>query len=82
MIIARIVELTPEQDGAAYDRWKAYGQSKTANMLFSVALAERLGDKGLRSFSLYPGRVLTGIVRSVEREELVGLGEYFTLHFP
>ena len=40
-----------------YDQWKAYGQSKTANILFSKALAQKLGDKGLQSYSLHPGVV-------------------------
>lgn len=39
----------------AYDKWAAYGQSKTANILFSAALADRLKSKGLLSFSLHPG---------------------------
>jgi NAD(P)-dependent dehydrogenase (short-subunit alcohol dehydrogenase family) len=43
------------QDGKVYDRWAAYGQSKSANILFSNALAEKLGPKGLKSFSLHPG---------------------------
>lgn len=43
------------QDGKAYEQWEAYGQSKTANILFSRALAEKLGSKGLRTYSLHPG---------------------------
>lgn len=33
----------------------AYGQSKTANILFTVELKHRLADKGVESFSLHPG---------------------------
>ena len=29
-----------------YDRWRAYGQSKLANMLFTLGLARRLSDRG------------------------------------
>jgi NAD(P)-dependent dehydrogenase (short-subunit alcohol dehydrogenase family) len=44
------------QDGKAYHQWRAYGQSKTANVLFSKALAEKLGStKKLRAYSLHPG---------------------------
>ncbi|KAF4456090.1 oxidoreductase [Fusarium austroafricanum] len=46
-------------DGEIYDEWAAYGQSKTANMLFSVSLAQKLGSRGLQSYSLNPGLVLT-----------------------
>ena len=63
------------QNGATYDKWKAYGQSKTANMLFSVALAEKLGPRGVFSYSLYPGRVRTNIAQSLTFEELRGAGE-------
>lgn len=42
-----------------YDKWRAYGQSKTANALFAVHL-DRLGrDTGIRAFSLHPGKILT-----------------------
>ena len=37
--------------GEKYQRWEAYGQSKSANVLFSVELARR----GVLSFSLHPG---------------------------
>lgn len=37
--------------GKTYDMWKAYGQSKTANMLFAVGLTQR----GIPAFSLHPG---------------------------
>lgn len=43
-----------------YDRWTAYGQAKTANVLFAVHL-DRLGSgHGVRAFSLHPGAILTG----------------------
>jgi NAD(P)-dependent dehydrogenase (short-subunit alcohol dehydrogenase family) len=46
-----------EADGieGAYDPFVAYAQSKTASVLFSVALAERMRGKGVRAFSLNPG---------------------------
>ncbi|KAK1622257.1 short-chain dehydrogenase [Colletotrichum phormii] len=49
-------------EGKHYDKWMAYGQSKTANSLFSIALAERLGaSRGLTAFSLCPGYVPTNL---------------------
>ncbi|KAF2000313.1 NAD(P)-binding protein [Amniculicola lignicola CBS 123094] len=45
------------QDGKVYSQWRAYGQSKTANILFSKALAEKLGPRGLKTYSLHPGVV-------------------------
>ncbi|KAF5559062.1 oxidoreductase [Fusarium napiforme] len=46
-------------DGELYDQWTAYGQSKTANMLFSVSLAQKLGSRGLQSYSVHPGLILS-----------------------
>lgn len=54
-----------------YDRWAAYGQSKTANILFAVALDERDQKHGVRAFSVHPGAILdTGLATYVTREEL------------
>lgn len=44
-------------NGTTYNTWEAYGQSKTANILFSVALAQKLAHKGVRSYSLHPGNI-------------------------
>ncbi|EHK45986.1 hypothetical protein TRIATDRAFT_264467 [Trichoderma atroviride IMI 206040] len=50
-------------DGESYDRWQAYGQSKTANILMCLALADRLGaSHGLTAFSLHPGVIATKLV--------------------
>ncbi|PYH73147.1 short-chain dehydrogenase [Aspergillus vadensis CBS 113365] len=62
------------ENGKCYDKWQAYGQSKTANMLFTVSLAEKAGEKGVESFSLYPGRRETGIGRHLKPEEWVMAG--------
>ncbi|KAL1644889.1 hypothetical protein SLS61_008570 [Didymella pomorum] len=43
------------QDGKVYEQWEAYGQSKTANILFARSLAEKAGSKGLKAYSLHPG---------------------------
>jgi NAD(P)-dependent dehydrogenase (short-subunit alcohol dehydrogenase family) len=40
-----------------YDPVTAYGQSKTANILFALALDERAKSEGVRAFSLHPGTI-------------------------
>ncbi|MCJ1359178.1 MAG: hypothetical protein MMC33_009178 [Icmadophila ericetorum] len=48
------------REGETYNKWYAYGQSKTANILMAISLAEKLGPKqGLLSFSLHPGVIRT-----------------------
>ncbi|GAA2149316.1 SDR family NAD(P)-dependent oxidoreductase [Glycomyces algeriensis] len=59
---------------AGYDRWLAYGQSKTANVLFALHL-DRLGrETGLRAFAAHPGSILTPLQRHFSREEKESLG--------
>jgi NAD(P)-dependent dehydrogenase (short-subunit alcohol dehydrogenase family) len=61
----------PNFERRDYDRWLAYGQSKTANILFAVALDQRGKDKGVRAFSLHPGGIVdTGLGKHLSREEL------------
>ncbi|OTA99293.1 hypothetical protein M426DRAFT_16588 [Hypoxylon sp. CI-4A] len=46
------------RDGEYYHKWLSYGQSKTANMLMAISLAEKLGPKhNLSAFSVHPGVV-------------------------
>ncbi|WP_028798665.1 SDR family NAD(P)-dependent oxidoreductase [Streptomyces sp. 142MFCol3.1] len=57
-----------------YDKWEAYGQAKTANVLFAVHL-DRLGQgSGVRAFALHPGGILTPLQRHLPREEMVERG--------
>ena len=46
-----------------YDKWAAYGQSKTANVLFAVQLDALAADRGVRAFSLHPGGIMTPLQR-------------------
>src|SRR3954453_2300581 len=46
-----------------YDRWRAYGQSKLANLLFTAELQRRLDDAGsdLRAMAAHPGYAATNL---------------------
>ncbi|WP_150463275.1 oxidoreductase [Nesterenkonia ebinurensis] len=59
---------------SGYDKWKAYGQSKTANALFALHLDLLGTPDGVRAFSLHPGKIITGLQREVPLEEQIGLG--------
>ncbi|MCJ1324247.1 hypothetical protein MMC10_000909 [Thelotrema lepadinum] len=48
-------------EGKHYHPWRGYGQTKTANMLFAISLAEKLGQKGLQAFSVHPGGIQTNL---------------------
>lgn len=58
----------------AYDKWVAYGQSKTANALFALQLDEYGRKYNIRAFSLHPGKIFTPLQRHLPTEEMVTAG--------
>jgi NAD(P)-dependent dehydrogenase (short-subunit alcohol dehydrogenase family) len=57
-----------------YDKWMAYGQSKTASSLIAIEFHRRMVDKGVSGFSVHPGGILTPLQRHLQKEEMVALG--------
>lgn len=53
-----------------YDKWAAYGQSKTANALFAVGLNKRLKDKDAEAFAVHPGVIQTELARHMTDEDI------------
>jgi NAD(P)-dependent dehydrogenase (short-subunit alcohol dehydrogenase family) len=64
----------PNFEHRAYDKWRAYGQSKTANILFTLELDRRASKHGVRAFAVHPGRIATDLQRSIPLVELQELG--------
>jgi NAD(P)-dependent dehydrogenase (short-subunit alcohol dehydrogenase family) len=60
----------PNFERRAYDRWTAYGQSKTANALFAVALDSIGKSRGVRAFSVHPGGIATDLIRNMSQAEI------------
>lgn len=53
-----------------YEKWTAYGQSKTANSLFAVHLDKIGKEYGVRAFAVHPGRITsTELNRFMSDEE-------------
>jgi NAD(P)-dependent dehydrogenase (short-subunit alcohol dehydrogenase family) len=50
-------------DGGGYHRWRAYGQSKLANLLFTSELQRRLEERGsdVRAVAAHPGYASTNL---------------------
>ena len=70
-----IVFEDPNFEHRDYIPWMAYGQSKTANILFALALDERGKAHGVRAFSLHPGSIVdTGLSKYLSPEALRAAG--------
>ena len=59
----------PQFERREYDKWVAYGQSKTANALFARELDRRGEAHGVRAFSVHPGAIETDLMRHMPDEE-------------
>lgn len=59
---------------ADWDRWAAYGQSKTAVALWALHLDGRLASRGGHAFAVHPGSILTPLQREVSRGQRRELG--------
>lgn len=57
-----------------YDRWNAYGQSKTANALFTVGLTRHFSEQGITANAVNPGGIRTGLQKYLSQEDMRGLG--------
>ncbi len=67
----------PNYKNRPYEKWAAYGQSKSANSLFAVELDKVGQPYGIRAFAVHPGRIAgTELVRHMSPEELKAAGIY------
>lgn len=58
-----------------YNPWAAYGQSKTANILFTVSLDERGKADNIRAFAVHPGGILdTELTRHLDLSDPIFRG--------
>lgn len=57
-----------------YEQWTAYAQSKTAMVLFTVALAGRWADAGITVNALHPGGIMTNLQRHLDDSQLAFVG--------
>jgi NAD(P)-dependent dehydrogenase (short-subunit alcohol dehydrogenase family) len=60
----------PNFERNAYDPWVAYGQSKTANILFAVAFDHRHRDRGVRATAVHPGGIQTELSRHLTGDDM------------
>jgi len=67
----------PNFERREYETLLGYGQSKTANILFTLELDSRGQQFGVRSFSLHPGAIVaTELKRHLSTDDLISIGVY------
>jgi NAD(P)-dependent dehydrogenase (short-subunit alcohol dehydrogenase family) len=59
----------PNFERRPYDKFAAYGQSKTANILFTRELDRRFGPRGVHAYAVHPGVIATGLVRHMTDDD-------------
>lgn len=63
----------PNFDNRDYDKWVAYGNAKTANILHAVGLEKRHADKGIHAYALHPGGIRTNLGRHLTEDDMKAL---------
>ena len=64
----------PQFERRPYDRWSAYGQSKTADVLLAVGIATRWAADGITANAVNPGWITTNLQRHVDDETMRAMG--------
>ncbi|MBY9065583.1 SDR family NAD(P)-dependent oxidoreductase [Hyphomonas sp. WL0036] len=73
-ILSDVIWDDPNYQTRKYDKWEAYGQSKSSNALFALGVDMREKGNGIRAFSVHPGGIFTNLQRHLPNEEMVVLG--------
>jgi NAD(P)-dependent dehydrogenase (short-subunit alcohol dehydrogenase family) len=68
----------PNFERTPYEPFVAYGRSKTANILFSVAFDQRHRKRGVRAAAVHPGVIETELARHVDSHRMEGIIKQIT----
>lgn len=66
----------PNWEHREYDKFVAYGASKTANILHAMEADRRLRDVGIRAYTVHPGTVATSLARYMSRADFSQLRKH------
>jgi NAD(P)-dependent dehydrogenase (short-subunit alcohol dehydrogenase family) len=62
----------PDLKESGYEPWKAYGQSKTADIYLATEIERRYGAEGLHGFAVHPGGIFTPLQSHMSPEQTEG----------
>ena len=57
-----------------YNKWKAYGQAKSANAMFALGLHLKYAAQGITANAVHPGGIMTGLQKFLPQEEMQAMG--------
>ena len=57
-----------------YNKWKAYGQAKSANALMALGVHLHHGAHGVTANAVHPGGIMTGLQKYLPHDEMAALG--------
>ncbi|MDX6286611.1 MAG: hypothetical protein QOG53_2096 [Frankiales bacterium] len=63
----------PHYRSRPYEKWEGYGQSKTANVLFTVELERRYAARGVHAYAIHPGVIMTELSRHLSADDYTDL---------
>ena len=66
----------PNWESREYDKFVAYGASKTANILHAMEADRRLRGLGIRAYAVHPGTVATSLARYMSRSDFSRLRQH------
>ncbi|TPX17182.1 uncharacterized protein E0L32_003300 [Thyridium curvatum] len=64
-----------------YERWKAYGNSKTANIWMANQITRLYGSKGIQGYSVHPGGIETPLQKYTPEIMEFARGDDFTVKY-
>lgn len=66
----------PNWERREYDKFIAYGSSKTANILHAKEADRRLYESGIRAYAVHPGTVATSLARYMSKSDFSQLRKF------
>lgn len=66
----------PNWEHREYDKFVAYGSSKTANILHAKEADRRLHELGIRAYAVHPGTVVTSLARYMSKSDFSQLRKF------
>lgn len=72
----------PNWEHREYDKFAAYGASKTANILHVIEADRRLRDVGIRAYAVHPGTVATSLARYMSRSDFSQVRKHAAVNGP